>query len=188
MIKRRVGPRESLVPKGDNRQRLSCPDCGFIEYQNPKIIVGAVLSWQDRILLCRRAIEPRVGFWTIPAGYMELGESVKEGALREAQEEACIGPLRGELESLAIYTVRRAGQVHLIFKGKLAEEKASAGVESLEVGFFSEQEIPWAELAFPTVEWALKHYLEQQNECESGNRKPPYFNPLPNESDPPPML
>ena len=107
-----------LVPEGDNRERRVCGDCGFIHYENPKVVVGAVATWEERILLCRRSIGPRKGFWTLPAGYMELGETPMEGALREAREEAC-----AELEIdqlLAVYAIPRISQVQLIYRARLA--------------------------------------------------------------------
>jgi ADP-ribose pyrophosphatase YjhB (NUDIX family) len=147
-----------LVPDGDDRERLTCADCGFIAYENPKIVVGTVVSEAGRILLCRRAIEPRRGFWTLPAGYMEMAETVEEGARREAWEEA---GARIALEGvLAIYSIARIGQVQVIYRGHLAEPGITAGTESLEVRFFAWDEIPWDQLAFPTVHWALRHWQE----------------------------
>jgi len=153
------GPRfERRVPPGDDRSRLVCTDCGFVQYENPKIVVGSVATWQDRILLCRRAINPRRGFWTLPAGYLELGEEAAAGALREAWEEA-----RARLEIdqlLAVYTIRRLSQVQLIFRARLLDEAIAAGPESQDVGLFDWPRIPWSELAFPSVAWALNHHRE----------------------------
>jgi len=146
------------VPEGDNRERLVCSDCGFIQYENPKIVVGSVCTWGDRILLCRRAINPRKGFWTLPAGYLELHETTADGALREAWEEA-----RAKLEIegvLAVYSIPRLSQVQVIFRARLASDEIAAGPESAEVGLFAWPEIPWAEIAFPSVRWALGHYRE----------------------------
>jgi len=148
------GPRfERRVPAGDDRSRLVCADCGFVQYENPKIVVGAVATWQGRILLCRRAINPRRGFWTLPAGYLELGEAAEAGALREAWEEARARLAIDQL--LAVYTIRRLSQVQLIFRASVVDGAIAAGPESLEVGLFGWDEIPWAELAFPSVAWAL---------------------------------
>ncbi|MEM1023201.1 MAG: NUDIX hydrolase [Myxococcota bacterium] len=148
------GPRIRVVPEGDDRSRLTCPDCGFVAYENPKVVAGVVASHQDRILLCRRAIEPRRGFWTLPAGYMELAESPEEGALREAWEEA---RARLELDGLlAVYAVRHISQVQLFYRAKLVTPKVEPGPESLEVELFPWDGIPWQELAFPTVAWALQ--------------------------------
>ncbi len=146
------------MPPGDDRPRLLCPECGFIAYENPKVVVGSVVEESGRILMCRRAIEPRRGFWTVPAGFLELGETPEEGARREAWEEA-----RAQLELtglLAVYSVARIGQVQLMYRARLAAPGFSAGPESAEVQLFGWDEIPWTELAFPTVRWALERYRE----------------------------
>lgn len=146
------------IPEGDDRQRLVCDSCGFVQYENPQIVVGSVASWGDRILLCRRAIPPRKGYWTLPAGYLELGESAEAGALREAWEEA-----RAELEIdqlLAIYSIPRISQVQLIYRARLRHPRVEAGPESLEVALFRLDEVPTGDIAFPSVHWALKHYEE----------------------------
>jgi ADP-ribose pyrophosphatase YjhB (NUDIX family) len=146
------------VPEGDSRERLVCGDCGWIHYENPKIIVGAVCTWEDKFLLCKRAIEPRVGFWTMPAGFMEEGETAEEGAAREAMEEACAPIAIDRL--LAVYSVPRISQVHLIYRATLTEPKFEPGPESSDVMLVPWDEIPWQDLAFPTVHWALAHYRE----------------------------
>jgi ADP-ribose pyrophosphatase YjhB (NUDIX family) len=141
------------TPEGEDRARLICGDCGYVAYENPKIVVGSVVAEEGRILLCRRAIEPRLGFWTLPAGYMDLGETTEEGAKREAWEEA---RARLELDGiLAIYSIARIGQVQIIYRAHLAETGIAAGPESLEVRFFAWEDIPWDELAFPSVRWSL---------------------------------
>jgi ADP-ribose pyrophosphatase YjhB (NUDIX family) len=146
---------ERKVPAGDDRLRHVCPGCGEVHYHNPKIVVGSVCTLGDRLLLCRRAIEPRRGFWTIPAGYLELGESAEAGALREAWEEA---RARIALEGLmAVYSVERIGQVQLLYRARLLDAAVAAGPESLEVRLLGWAEIPWADLAFPTVRWILEH-------------------------------
>jgi ADP-ribose pyrophosphatase YjhB (NUDIX family) len=147
-----------MVPEGDNRERQVCPDCGFVHYDNPKVVVGSVVFWQERILLCRRAIEPRRGFWTLPAGYLELNESTAEGALREAWEEAQ-APIALE-GLLAVYNIPRLSQVQLIYRARLLRPEFAAGPESLEVALFAWDEIPWPDLAFPSVKWALDHFRE----------------------------
>lgn len=150
-----IGPRVQRVPEGDDRQRLICPDCGYIAYENPRIVVGAVCRWDSRILLCRRAIEPRRGYWTLPAGYLELHESVEDGVRREAWEEA-----RAELEIgplLAVYSITRVNLVQIIFRARLLHPNVSPGPESEETCLFQWDEIPFAELAFPSVRWALEH-------------------------------
>jgi ADP-ribose pyrophosphatase YjhB (NUDIX family) len=144
------------IPVGDDRERMVCDDCGWVHYVNPKVVVGSVVSWNDEILLCRRAIEPRVGYWTIPAGYLEEGETPDAGALREAWEEA-----RAEIQIdalLAVYSIAVLSQVQLIYRGRLTSSQIQPGPESLEVGLFAWSNIPWNELAFPTVAWALDHY------------------------------
>ncbi|HVZ09416.1 NUDIX hydrolase [Rhodopila sp.] len=145
-----------LIPEGDNRERAVCDDCGFVAYENPKIVAGAVVASGDRVLMCRRAIEPRRGFWTLPAGYMELGETVEEAARREAFEEAeATIALDG---ILGVFSVARIGQVQVIFRASFADPSSphlAAGPETLEVALFRWEEIPWADIAFPTVVWAL---------------------------------
>ena len=146
------------IPEGEDRERLTCADCGFVAYENPKIVTGSVVAIDGRVMLCRRAIEPRRGFWTIPAGYMELGETVEEAAIREAREEACAEiAIEGVL---AIYSIARIGQVQVLFRAHLARPGFAAGPESLDVRLFDWDEIPWDELAFPSVHWVLKAWRE----------------------------
>lgn len=147
------GPVVSRIPDGDDKPRLVCDDCGYIAYENPKIVVGSVAWLGERVLLCRRAIEPRRGFWTLPAGYLELNETTEEGAAREAWEEA-----RARLEIgalLGVYNIPRLSQVQLIYRAVLIDPAIEAGPESLEVGLFTRDEIPWDDIAFPSVNWAL---------------------------------
>jgi ADP-ribose pyrophosphatase YjhB (NUDIX family) len=133
-------------------------DCGFIHYENPKIVVGSVVAVGDQVMLCRRAINPRKGFWTLPAGYLELNESAADGAMREAWEEA---RARIALDALlAVYSIPRISQVQLIFRARLAEPGFAAGPESEEVALFDWEAIPWSDLAFPSVHWALGHFRE----------------------------
>ena len=151
------------IPAGDNRERLVCDDCGFIIYDNPKVVVGAVCTWEDRILLCRRAIEPRRGYWTIPAGFLELHESCAEGAAREAWEEA-----RARLEMdclLAVYSIPSISQVQIIYRARLLGPDVAAGPESEEVRFFTWDAIPWQDLAFPSVHWCLRQFHETRHEA-----------------------
>ena len=144
------------VPEGDDRPRLVCNDCGFIRYENPVVVVGSVAHWDGRILLCRRAIEPRKGLWTLPAGYLELHEMTADGAKREAWEEA---RARLEIEQLlGVYTIPRISQVQLIYKARLVSPEVSPGPESAETGLFAWDEIPWDEIAFPSVHWALNDF------------------------------
>jgi ADP-ribose pyrophosphatase YjhB (NUDIX family) len=146
------------VPEGDDRERLVCSDCGYVEYDNPRIVVGSVVQAGDTVLLCRRAIEPRRGYWTLPAGYLEHGETVGEGAMREAREEACASiRLDGVL---ALFSISRIGQVQVIFRARFAASSGNTptfapGPESLDVRLFAWEDIPWADIAFPSVIWAL---------------------------------
>jgi len=154
---------ERRVPEGDDRSRLVCRDCGFVAYENPKIVVGSVAAWDDRILLCRRAIEPRRGFWTLPAGYLELHETAAAGARREAWEEA---RARVEIDQLlAVYSIPRISQVQLIYRGRLASAEIAAGPETLELDLFAWDAIPWDLLAFPSVHWALRDYHAVRGEA-----------------------
>jgi len=166
-----TGPSVRTVPEGDDRERLICPDCGFIQYENPKIVVGSVVRWDDRYLLCRRAIEPRKGFWTMPAGYLELGETTEAGARREAMEEACAHiELRG---LLAVYNVARISQVQLIYRARLLDPDVEPGPESLDVALVRWEDIPWGDLAFPSVRWALT----QDREVGDADTFAPFGNP-----------
>jgi ADP-ribose pyrophosphatase YjhB (NUDIX family) len=165
------GPRVRTVPEGDDRERLICPDCDWIVYENPKIVVGAVVHHGGRILLCKRAIAPRKGFWTLPAGYLELNETVVDGAAREAWEEA---RARIEIEGLlAVYSITRISQIQLIHRARLVDPAIDAGPESEQVGLFAWDEIPWDAIAFPSVVWALTQYRDSAD----GPLAAPYGNP-----------
>lgn len=149
------GPSVRKIPEGDDRIRLVCGDCGYVLYENPKIIVGAVCTWEGRYLLCRRAIEPRKGFWTMPAGYMELHETSEQGAAREVWEEA---RAKVEIDALlAVYNIPQISQVHMIYRARMLTADFAAGPESLEVRLFDWDEIPWPDLAYPNVKWSLTH-------------------------------
>ena len=162
---------DRTVPDGDTLVRDVCGHCGFVDYKNPKIVVGSVVRHADKILMCRRAIEPRKGFWTVPAGYMELNESPETGAAREAMEEACAS-IRIE-GLLAVYSVPRISQVQLIYRAALANPAIAAGPESLEVALFGWDEIPRDDIAFPTVHWMLA----AEKSVQEGRATPPFFNP-----------
>ena len=152
------------VPEGDNRERDVCTDCGYVAYENPKIIVGSVVSVEGRVLMCRRAIEPRKGFWTLPAGYMELGETLEEGAAREALEEAEAAITTEGI--LGVFSIARIGQVQVIFRAHFSNAGPpvfAAGPESLEVRLFAPDEIPWDQIAFPSVHWALNAWKKAGN-------------------------
>ena len=167
MVENRPCPRQNTlmpsfttsVPEGDNRPREICDSCGYVAYDNPKIVVGSVVATEGRVLLCRRAIEPRRGFWTLPAGYLEHGETLAEGAAREAQEEAG-AHIRSD-GVLALYNISRIGQVQVMFRARFAGAvEFTPGIESLDVRLFAWEDIPWDELAFPSVRWALNAWRE----------------------------
>lgn len=145
------------VPTGDCRERDICADCGCVFYSNPKIVVGCILEWQGNILLCRRAIAPRQGYWTLPAGFMENGESTVAGALRETREESGAEALVDAL--FAVVDVPAISQVHMYFRGRLLSDALAPGDETLEAGFFGESRIPWGAIAFSSVELALGAYF-----------------------------
>lgn len=153
---RPLGPIVERVPEGDNRTRLVCVDCGYIAYANPKIVVGAVCGWGDRILLCRRAIAPAQGLWTIPAGYMELSETTAEGAAREVWEEAQARVVIEEL--IGIYEIPKISQVNVIYRATMLGPEFAPGPESEAVDLFAWDDIPWADLAFPSNRWALERF------------------------------
>lgn len=146
------------IPDGDNRLRKVCTSCDYIHYENPKNVVGCLLEWQGKVLLCKRGIEPRHGYWTLPAGFMENGESTLDGAAREAYEEATAES--EELRLFAVYNLPRISQVYLMFLGQLKNGFAKANEETLEVALFDQSEIPWKELAFPVVAETLSRYFE----------------------------
>ena len=148
-------------PAGDSRERHVCPSCGVVHYQNPKLVVGCIPEWGDKVLLCRRAIEPRHGLWTLPAGFMENGETTAEGALRETLEEAGARVEIGELFNLI--NLPHISQVYLMFRARLLDMDYSAGEESLEVKLFEENEIPWEHSAFHTIRDTLRHFFEDRS-------------------------
>jgi ADP-ribose pyrophosphatase YjhB (NUDIX family) len=145
------------IPADDSRERHVCDACNSIHYQNPRNVVGSIPIYGEQILLCRRAIAPRLGYWTLPAGFMELGESTSYGAARETLEEAGAHVEIGPLYSLL--NVPHAEQVHLFYLATMSSPEFSAGEESLEVALFYEHEIPWSELAFPTVKQTLEWFF-----------------------------
>jgi ADP-ribose pyrophosphatase YjhB (NUDIX family) len=155
-----------VIPAEDNRPRAVCPNCATIHYENPLNVVGTVPVWEDQVLLCRRAIEPRHGLWTLPAGFMELGETTAEGALRETDEEA---GAHVELQGLfTVLNVVRVGQVHLFYRARMLDTHLDPGPESLEARLFRENEIPWDELAFRTVRETLTRYFADRREGRFG--------------------
>ena len=157
------------VPQGDNLPRYVCDACSAIHYENPRLVVGCVPAHEDRILLCRRAIEPRRGYWTVPAGFMENGETLQEAAARESREEALAEVTVGSL--LSVVHVLHAAQVHVFFRAGLPAARYAAGPESLEVALVAAADIPWDELAFPSTEFTLRRYLEDK----AAGREPYHF-------------
>ncbi len=150
------------IPEGDSRPRYVCEHCDTIHYQNPNIVAGVVPVWGEKVLLCRRAIEPRLGYWTLPAGFMENGESVEQAARRETLEEAC-----AEVEDLQLYSmidVPHINQVHIFYRSNLVKPVFAAGIESLEVKLFDEADIPWSELAFQTVRRTLECFFRDRRQ------------------------
>ena len=145
------------VPADDNRERAVCPACGTVHYENPLNVVGTVPVWEDQVLLCKRAIEPRYGLWTLPAGFLELGETTAEGAIRETIEEAGATIELGALFS--VLDVVRVGQVHLFYLAKLTSTDLDPGIETLEARLFREDEIPWDQIAFRTVRETLQFFF-----------------------------
>ena len=155
-----AAPLSLKVPTDDTRLRHVCDSCGSIHYQNPRNVVGSIPVYGDKVLLCKRAIEPRLGYWTLPAGFMELGESTSAGAARETLEEAGAVVEMGPLFSLL--NVPHAEQVHLFYLAQMINPNFCAGEESLEVALFCENEIPWDQLAFPTVKQTLRWFFEDR--------------------------
>ncbi|MEO8628771.1 MAG: NUDIX hydrolase [Betaproteobacteria bacterium] len=149
------------VPPGDTLPRWLCEHCGTIHYENPRVIVGCVAEWEGKILLCRRAIEPRIGLWTVPAGFLENGETTAAGAQRETLEEA---NARVEVSQLfSLYNLPHINQVYLLFAGRLLDPDVSAGIESLETALFDQADIPWNQIAFATVRNTLTHYFSDRD-------------------------
>ncbi|EKS08463.1 NUDIX hydrolase [Leptospira santarosai] len=159
------------IPEGDNRSRYVCDNCGTIHYQNPKIVVGSIPVWENRILLCKRAIEPRKGYWTLPAGFLENRETVEEGAVRETREEANAEIRIVGLQS--VYSIPHISQIYMFFLADLVDGKFSVSSESEEVKLFSLNEIPWEELAFSSVQFALREYADSpvKNSLHLGNTR-----------------
>jgi ADP-ribose pyrophosphatase YjhB (NUDIX family) len=157
-------PLAKRVPPGDSLPRYVCDACATIHYQNPRMVVGCIAEWEDRILLCRRGIEPRYGLWTVPAGYMENGETTSEGAVRETLEEA---NARVEIGSLyALYNIPHISQVYILFRARLLDPDIRAGAETLEARLFAEPEVPWDRIAFATIRNTLTHYYTDRRAGE----------------------
>ncbi len=155
-----------LIPQDDNRERAVCPACATVHYENPLNVVGTVPIWGAQVLLCKRAIEPRYGFWTLPAGFLELGETSAEGALRETVEESGaqvdLGPL------FSVLDVARVGQIHLFYLATMRSPALDPGSESLEARLFREDEVPWDEIAFRTVRETLRYFFDDRRRGQFG--------------------
>jgi ADP-ribose pyrophosphatase YjhB (NUDIX family) len=155
-----------VVPADDNRERAVCPSCSTVHYENPLNVVGTVPVWGAQILLCKRAIEPRRGLWTLPAGFLELGETTAQGALRETIEEAGaqieLGPL------FSVLNVARVGQVHLFYQATMRSQVLAPGSETLEARLFREEEVPWDEIAFRTVRETLRYFFDDRRRGQFG--------------------
>ena len=159
-------PVQLRIPEGDTLPRHVCSACSIIHYENPKIVVGCIPEWEDKILLCRRAIEPRQGLWTLPGGFMENSESLVQGAERETREEANARVEIGELYS--IYSLPHINQVHVLFRARLLDLDFKPGIESLDVKLFQEAEIPWDTLAFRVIREPLNRYFEERRRGQLG--------------------
>jgi ADP-ribose pyrophosphatase YjhB (NUDIX family) len=154
------------TPPGDHLPRYVCEHCGTIHYQNPKLVVGCLPEWEGKVLLCRRSIEPRAGFWTLPAGFMENGETLEQAALRETREEA-LAEIQ-LLAPLACVSVPHVNQVHFMFHGRLLHGKYGIGAETLEVALFDEPHIPWKDIAFPSISYTLECFFADRHRGQFG--------------------
>lgn len=152
----------TAIPEGDNKPRLVCPNCGYIHYENPKVICGALVIHEQQVLLCRRAIEPQYGLWTLPAGFMEIGETMAEGGQRETIEEA--DAIAAHPHLYCIYDIPDIGQIYMLYLSQLQNGEYGVGSESLECALFSEADIPWDSLAFEAVRRTLRHYLNDRQQ------------------------
>ena len=151
-----------IIPDGDNRHRHVCASCQTIHYENPKIVTGCIAEWQDQILMCKRAIEPRLGLWTLPAGFMENSETNMQGAARETTEEA-----NAEVKNMqlfCVFSIAHISQVYTMYRGDLVAGAASPGIESLEVALLKESEIPWQDMAFKVIGETLKRYYQDKKQ------------------------
>ena len=157
---------ELIIPEGDSLPRYVCTTCHVIHYQNPKMVVGCIPEWEDKILLCRRAIEPRKGWWTLPAGFMENNETLHQAAARETLEEANARVEIGDLYT--VYSLPHISQVYFLFRARLLDLDFSPGIESLEVKLLSEQDIPWDDIAFRVIHDPLRRYFEERKAGKLG--------------------
>lgn len=157
-----ASPVQLKVPPGDDKPRHICEDCDTIFYQNPKNVVGTLPVFEDRVLLCKRAIEPRLGLWTLPAGFMENGESSLEGAIRETIEEAGARIRVADDSLYTLFNLPRINQMYMFFRAELLDLEFDPGVESLSVALFREQDVPWDDIAFPVVRETLEHFFRDR--------------------------
>ena len=148
------------IPHGDNLPRAVCESCGFIQYENPRVIVGCIAEWEDKILLCKRAIEPRLGYWTLPAGFLENNETSQEGALRETLEEA--NARATIIAPFSLIDIPHINQIYLLYRAQLANASFSTTFESSEVALFNETTLPWDEIAFAAIKKSLEHYFDDK--------------------------
>ncbi|MEM9102273.1 MAG: NUDIX hydrolase [Pseudomonadota bacterium] len=152
------GPTHQIVPLGDNRMRIVCQHCHHVHYQNPKIVTGCLVHQQEKVLLCQRAINPRIGKWTVPAGFLENGESLEDGAARETQEEACAKVAIKKLYVLS--NLLHVNQIYLLYRAELVDNDFKSGEETMDIKLVSEHEVPWDDIAFPTVKIALQRFFK----------------------------
>ncbi len=174
-----------VVPEGDNLKRHVCRPCGHIHYVNPRVVTGAICEWEGRILLCRRGIEPRLGYWTLPAGFLELGESCSEGARRETWEEA-----RAEVEMGPLFSfvnVLYIGQIHMFYRARMTSPHFETTPESTELMLVDEADVPWDELAFATVRYTLQHYFADRARGDYGLHTEDFTQFPPRPAGPPPQ-
>lgn len=157
-------PVEIQVPAGDNRPRYVCPSCGTIHYQNPKVVAGTVPTYKGKVLLCKRAIEPRLGYWTLPAGFMENEETLEQAAARETWEEAHARV--DDLHLYALYSIPHISQIYMLYLSEMEKPEYASGPESLEVELFAPDEIPWDQLSFKIVDVTLKHWVRDLEQGE----------------------
>lgn len=157
-----AAPLDLRIPEGDDKPRHCCSECDTIFYLNPKNVVGTLPFFEDKVLLCKRAIQPRIGKWTLPAGFMENGESSLHGAIRETQEEAGASVIIRDDSLYTLFNLPKINQVYMFFRAELANLDFAAGLESEEVALFAEHEIPWREIAFPVVKSTLEHYFDDR--------------------------
>lgn len=168
---------ELLIPTGDSKQRIVCPSCGYIHYENPKMVCGVLAVYDDKILLCQRAIEPRYGLWTLPAGFMEIGETMKQGAIRETLEEADAVAINAKLYCL--FDIPKLGQIHAMYLADLKDGRFGVGAESLACKLVTPDEIDWDNLAFKTVKQTLELYLSDKQRLLDLGKNVNDFNEFP---------